>query len=76
MILTGGPGTGKTTVVGAMIKLFKRLYPSYMLACIAPTGRAAKRLSEINDVEAYTIHSLLKWDLESNTFGKNEQDPL
>ena len=52
MILTGGPGTGKTTVVGAMIHLFKRLYPSYSLACIAPTGRAAKRLSEINEVQA------------------------
>ncbi len=76
MILTGGPGTGKTTVVGAMIHLFKRLYPSYSLACIAPTGRAAKRLSEINEVQAYTIHSLLKWDLETNTFGKNEQEPL
>lgn len=76
MILTGGPGTGKTTVVGAMIHLFKRLYPSYSLACIAPTGRAAKRLSEINEVQAYTIHSLLKWDLETNTYGKNEEDPL
>lgn len=76
LILTGGPGTGKTTVVGAMIHLFKDLYPSHTLACIAPTGRAAKRLSEINEVQAYTIHSLLKWDLESNTFGKTEQDPL
>ena len=76
MILTGGPGTGKTTVVGAMIHIFKRSYPSYSLACIAPTGRAAKRLSEINEVQAYTIHSLLKWDLETNTFGKNEEEPL
>ncbi len=76
MILTGGPGTGKTTVVGAMIHLFKRLYPAYSLACVAPTGRAAKRLSEINEVQAYTIHSLLKWDLETNTYGKNEQEPL
>lgn len=75
-ILTGGPGTGKTTVVGAMIHLWKHLYPSHSLACIAPTGRAAKRLTEINQVQAYTIHSLLKWDLESNTFGKNEHDPL
>lgn len=75
-ILTGGPGTGKTTVVGAMIEVFKQVYPAYQLACIAPTGRAAKRLTEINSVQAYTIHSLLKWDLETNTFGKNEQDPL
>lgn len=75
-ILTGGPGTGKTTTVGAMIHLWKHLYPAHSLACIAPTGRAAKRLTEINQVQAYTIHSMLKWDLESNTFGKNEADPL
>jgi len=75
-ILTGGPGTGKTTTVGAMIHLWKQLYPAHTLVCIAPTGRAAKRLTEINQVQAYTIHSMLKWDLESNTFGKNETDPL
>jgi len=75
-IMTGGPGTGKTTVVGAMIKLWKRLYPSSSLVCGAPTGRAAKRLFEINQVQSYTIHSMLKWDLESNTFGMNETNPL
>ncbi len=76
MILTGGPGTGKTTVVRGMISIFKELYPYATIACCAPTGRAAKRLSELTEVDAYTIHSLLKWDLETNTFGKNKSDPL
>jgi exodeoxyribonuclease V alpha subunit len=75
-IMTGGPGTGKSTVIGAMIHLWKRLYPSYSLACAAPTGRASKRLFELNGVESFTIHSLLKWDLESNTFGMDEANPL
>lgn len=76
MILTGGPGTGKSTVIGAMIALWKQLYPSHTLACVAPTGRAARRLFELNGVQSYTIHSLLKWDLESNRFGMNEANPL
>ncbi len=75
-IMTGGPGTGKSTVIGAMINLWKRLYPSHSLACAAPTGRASKRLFELNGVESFTIHSLLKWDLESNTFGMDETNPL
>lgn len=76
MILTGGPGTGKTTVVRALIELFRKLYPMQTIACCAPTGRAAKRLAELTGSPAYTIHSLLGWDLESNTFSKTEQDPL
>ncbi len=75
-ILTGGPGTGKTTVVGAMIDLYKKLYTSSSVVCCAPTGRAAKRLNELTGTESTTIHALLKWDLEANTFGKNESDPL
>jgi len=76
MILTGGPGTGKTTVVRAMVRLFRLMYPDASLVCAAPTGRAAKRLSELTGNEATTIHSLLKWDLETNTFGVNEEEPL
>lgn len=75
-ILTGGPGTGKTTVVRGMVNLFRELYPDRMIACCAPTGRAAKRLAELTKVECQTIHSLLKWDLETNTFGMNEETPL
>lgn len=76
MIVTGGPGTGKTTVVKAMVTLFKMLYPSSEVICSAPTGRAAKRLSELTESPAKTIHSLLEWDLETNTFGKNAKEPI
>ena len=73
MIITGGPGTGKTTIVNAMIKIYQRLNPDQRLAIVAPTGRAAKRLSEVTGVEACTIHRLLKWDLHTNTFAVNEK---
>ncbi len=76
LICTGGPGTGKTTVVKAMVTLFKKMYPSLQIMCCAPTGRASKRLAELTGAECSTIHSLLKWDLESNTFGKNDKEPL
>ena len=76
MIITGGPGTGKTTIVNAMIKIYQRLNPDQKLAVVAPTGRAAKRLTEVTGVEACTIHRLLKWDLHTNTFAINEKNPL
>ena len=76
MIMTGGPGTGKTTVVRAMVNLFAKVYPSASIMCAAPTGRAAKRLSELTGKDAATIHSILKWDLETNTFGRNGDEPL
>lgn len=75
-IITGGPGTGKTTIVRAIIALYKELYPIHQIAVCAPTGRAAKRLSELSQMETSTIHSLLKWDLESNRFAVNEEEPL
>ena len=76
MIMTGGPGTGKTTVVRAMVSLYAKMYPSAVIMCAAPTGRAAKRLSELTGSDAATIHSILKWDLETNTFGRDEEEPL
>ena len=76
MIITGGPGTGKTTVIRALVHLFEELYPDASVILAAPTGRAAKRLSELTHTSASTIHSILQWDLETNTFGKNEEDPL
>jgi len=76
MILTGGPGTGKTTIVRGIVAVLKQCYPHYSVVCCAPTGRAAKRLKELTFAEATTIHSMLKWDLESNTFGVNKEEPL
>ncbi len=75
-ILTGGPGTGKTTIVRGIIALYRKFYPEHKIICCAPTGRAAKRLSELSEGDATTIHSLLKWDLESNTFLVNEKEPI
>lgn len=75
-ILTGGPGTGKTTIVKGIITLYRKFYPYHNIALCAPTGRAAKRLSECSDVIATTIHRLLKWDLETNTFMINAQEQI
>lgn len=76
LILTGGPGTGKTTIVKGILDLYQRYYPSDTIALCAPTGRAAKRLSELSSTAATTIHSLLKWDLETNTFLVNDKEPI
>lgn len=76
MILTGGPGTGKTTIVQALLKVYSALYPDDRIGLVAPTGRAAKRLTELTGIYAYTIHRLLKWDLHSNTFAMNKSNPL
>lgn len=75
-ILTGGPGTGKTTIINAMVQIYKELYPTIRIGLTAPTGRAAKRLGELSGTEAFTIHSLLKWDLDNNTFKYNYEEPL
>ena len=76
MILTGGPGTGKTTIVQALLKVYSGLYPDDRIGLVAPTGRAAKRLTELTGIYACTIHRLLKWDLHSNTFAMNKSNPL
>lgn len=76
MILTGGPGTGKTTIVQALLKIYSTLYPEDKIGLVAPTGRAAKRLTELTGIYACTIHRLLKWDLHSNTFAMNRNNPL
>lgn len=75
-IITGGPGTGKTTIIQAIIALFRQCYPQYEVSVCAPTGRAAKRLKELVDLDVTTVHSLLGWDLESNTFGRNAENPV
>ena len=77
MILTGGPGTGKTTVIRALISIFKNL--GQRIALAAPTGRAAKRMSDSTFCEAKTIHRLLEIDFvdgDEPAFRKNENDTL
>jgi exodeoxyribonuclease V alpha subunit len=73
-IVTGGPGTGKTTLVRAILAIFEGVGKQVVLA--APTGRAAKRLSEVTGREASTIHRLLSYNFRSGGFQKNEQNPL
>jgi len=78
LILTGGPGTGKTTSVRAILTLFERMGLDVLLA--APTGRAAKRMAEVCGRDAQTIHRMLgmSWDERTGAvkFQKNEKDPL
>ena len=77
LILTGGPGTGKTTTLNAIISLFESRELEIQLA--APTGRAAKRITELTGREAMTIHRLLEveWGSDDNLkFSRNERNPL
>lgn len=74
LILTGGPGTGKTTTTIGMIQLFEAERRRIVLA--APTGRAAKRISETTDREAKTIHRLLEFSPHENGFKRNRENPL
>lgn len=77
MVLTGGPGTGKTTVIRAVITVFERM--GLKIALAAPTGRAAKRMSEATSREAKTIHRLLEMDYSNGnkpTFRRDENDML
>lgn len=73
-IITGGPGTGKSTITKVVLDICLETTTSIILA--APTGRAAKRLSEITKREAKTIHSLLTFDFVSRYFRKNKYDQL
>lgn len=79
MVLTGGPGTGKTTTINAMIRFFESEGLDILLA--APTGRAAKRMTEATGYEAQTVHRLLEvsgnpGDDSINGFQRNEENPL
>ena len=77
MVLTGGPGTGKTTTLNAIISIFEKMGNRVLLA--APTGRAAKRMSDLTGYEAKTIHRLLEvvYDMgDTPIFAHNENNPL
>lgn len=74
LVITGGPGTGKTTVITAVLKIFARMGAKMLLA--APTGRAARRMREATGHNARTIHRLLEYNLQKGGFQRNEQNPL
>jgi exodeoxyribonuclease V alpha subunit len=74
LVITGGPGTGKTTIVRAIVEIFRKWGRAVLLA--APTGRAAKRLSEATGEDARTIHRVLEFQPKKGTFKRNEANPL
>ncbi len=77
LVMTGGPGTGKTTTLNAIISILKRRGKNVLLS--APTGRAAQRMSEVTGFEAKTLHRMLEvsWDKQDNpVFNKNERNQL
>ncbi|MCE5319084.1 MAG: ATP-dependent RecD-like DNA helicase [Parachlamydia sp.] len=74
LIITGGPGTGKSTITKAILAISDKLTSQILLA--APTGRAAKRMAEITGREAKTIHSLLEVDFQKGGFKRGKENPL
>ena len=73
-ITTGGPGTGKTTIIKGIIRMLVdtcHISPQN-IALLAPTGRASRKLIEVCNIPAYTIHKYLGWDKDNNTFSHNE----
>ena len=74
LVITGGPGTGKTTVIYGIYRALKKDNPKIKIKLLAPTGRASKRLSELTLEEASTIHRFLEWNKDSNTFSLNEHN--
>ena len=78
LIITGGPGTGKTTIMKGICELYKETNKiskdklSDKIVLLAPTGRAAKRMSESTNLKASTIHRFLKWNKDTNKFQINE----
>ena len=74
MVITGGPGTGKTTIIKAILEILSKLKINILMA--APTGRAAKRMSEMTGHDAKTIHRMLEYSIHKQGFQRNEKNPL
>lgn len=78
VIITGGPGTGKTTIIKGIVSVFK--YMGFTTVLAAPTGRAAKRMSEATGIEAKTIHRLLEYEYSGDddfpSFCRNAENPI
>lgn len=74
-VITGGPGVGKTTIIKTILDCFERFEDEYVELC-APTGRAAKRLSEVTGRQGRTIHRLLEYNAAEQNFGRNAENPL
>ena len=74
MVITGGPGTGKTTIINAVLRIYRELGARILLA--APTGRASKRMSEATGYPARTIHRLLEYNLQKGGFQRGQEHPL
>ena len=76
-IITGGPGTGKTTIIKAIVALLREVYKAKDedIALLAPTGRAAKKMMETTNLKSSTVHRYLGWDKEANKFSVNEYNP-
>jgi exodeoxyribonuclease V alpha subunit len=74
MVITGGPGTGKTTIINAVIKVYEEVGARILLA--APTGRASKRMSEATGHQAKTIHRMLEFSLQKGGFQRDQDRPL
>ena len=73
-IITGGPGTGKTTIIKAIVEILENVnkVDKRDIVLLAPTGRSAKRISESVGASSYTIHKFLRWNMETKTFGIDE----
>src|SRR5471030_2649342 len=74
LVMTGGPGVGKTTIVKGILRIIAA--KGVRLLLCAPTGRAAKRMTEVSGFEAKTIHRLLEVDPKAGGFKRHEQNPL
>lgn len=79
-VITGGPGTGKTTIIKGIIEVYKRNFPHGRIVLAAPTGRAAKRMEESTGIEAKTIHRILEYKYSTDgdriVCNRNENNPI